>query len=182
MATKTVLRVATPDTAHAIDVACSDVETAVGLRVRAEFHEIEGGSLIIELQLGDKAETTPHPSQLASVIDEAASNIEVLSSWKEATSPKATPLPCRNVLGVGYEPLPHVAQRALHDDIPTAKWDRSDFAWHLAVPSVCAGKPTIGMSYRYGYSLRFSAHDAAAFRSGLASSRVDPGLDEPVGE
>jgi hypothetical protein len=169
MTTKTVLRVATPDTAHAIDVACSDVESAVGLRVRAEFQEIEGGNLIIELQLGDEAEATPHPSRLALVVDEAASNIEVLSSWKEEASPEQTPLLCPNVLGVGYEPLPHVAQRALNDDIPTAEWNRSDLSWHLAVPSVCAGKAIIGMSHRCGYSLRFSAHDATALRSGLAS-------------
>ena len=54
------LRVATIDTAHAMDVACSDVEAAVGLPVRAEFQEIEGGHLIIELQLGSEA--GPHSS------------------------------------------------------------------------------------------------------------------------
>lgn len=48
------LRVSTSDTADAIDIACSDVESAVGLPVRAEFQEIEGGNVIIELQLGDE--------------------------------------------------------------------------------------------------------------------------------
>jgi hypothetical protein len=103
------------------------------------------------------------------VIDETVSNIEVLSSWKESTSPEPTPLLCPNVLGVSYEPLPQVAHRALNDDLPTAEWDRSDSSWHLAVPSVCGRKAIVGMSHRCRYSLRFSALDAAALRSGLAS-------------
>jgi hypothetical protein len=163
-----MLRVATPDTTHAIDIACSDVESAVGLQVRAEFQEIEGGNLIIELQLGDETEPSPHPSRLASVVDEAVSGLAVLSSWKEESSPEPTPRQCLDVLGVGFEPLPQVAQRALDDDLPTARWDRSDSSWHLAVPSVCGGKAIVGMSYRCGYSLRFTTHDAAALRSGLA--------------
>jgi hypothetical protein len=169
MTARTMLRVAILDGTHAIDVACSDVESAIGLRVRAEFQEIEGGNLIVEFQLGDEAEPTAHPAQLASVIDDTVSSIDVLSSWKESTLPEPTPLRCPSVLGVGYEPLPHVARRALHDDLPTAKWDRSDSSWHLAVPSLCCGKAIVGMSYRCGYSHRFSAHDAAALRSGLAS-------------
>jgi len=169
MTAKNMLRVATPDTALAIDLACSDVESALGLRVRAEFQEIEGGNLIIELQLGDEAVHSPHPSRLASAVDEAVANVEVLSSWKESTSPEPTPRHCPDVLGMGYEPLPQVAQRALDDDLPTSMWDRSDSSWHLAVPSLCGGKAIVGMSYRCGYSHRFSAHDAAALRSGLAS-------------
>ena len=169
MTAKTMLRVATLNTAHAVDVACSDMEAAVGLRVRAEFQEIEGRNVIVELQLGDEAESSPHPSRLASVIDGAVATIEVLSSWTELTSPDPTPRQCPDVLGVGYEPLPAVAQRALDDDLPTAKWDRSDSSWHLAVPSVCGGKAIVGMSCRGGYSHRFTAHDAAALRSGLGS-------------
>jgi hypothetical protein len=169
MTAKRMLRIATPDAAHAIDIACSDVESAVGLRVRAEFQEIEGGNLIIELQLGEEAEQSPHPARLASAVDQAVANVEVLSSWKESTSPEPPPRRCLDVMGVGYEPLPQVAQRALDDDLPTAQWDRSDSSWHLAVPSLCGGKAIVGMSYRCGYSHRFSAHDAAALRSGLAS-------------
>jgi hypothetical protein len=164
-----MLRVATLDTAHAAGVACSDVASAVGLRVRAEFQEIEGGNVILELQLGDETVPSPHPSRLASVIDGAVSNVEVLSSWTESTPPEPAPRQCPDVLGVGYEPLPEVAQRALDDDLPTAQWDRSDSSWHLAVPSVCGGKAIVGMSYRGGYSHRFTAHDAAALRCGLAS-------------
>ena len=169
MTAKNMLRVAMPDKARAIDIACSDVESAVGLHVRAEFQEIEGSKLIIELQLGDETEPTPHPSRLASVVDRAVSDIEVLSSWEELTSPAPAPRQCPEVFGVGYEPLPQVAQRALNDDLPTAQWDRSDSSWHLAVPSVCGGKAIVGMTRRHGYSQRFTAYDAAALRSGLAS-------------
>jgi hypothetical protein len=168
MTAKTMLRVATLNTAHAADAACSDMESAVGLRVRAEFQEIEGRHVIVELQLGDE-ESSPHASRLASVIDGALSTIEVLSSWTELPSPEPSPRQCPDVFGVGYEALPDVAQRALEDDLPTAQWDRSDSSWHLAVPSVCGGKAIVGMSYRGGYSHRFTAHDAAALRSGLAS-------------
>jgi hypothetical protein len=163
------LRVATLDTAHAVDIACSEVESAVGLPVRAEFQEIEGASLILELRLGDESVHSPHPSRLASAIDRAVANMEVLSSWRESTGPGAPLRRCPDVRGVGYEPLPHVAQRALDDDLPTAKWDRSDSSWHLAVPSFCGGQPIVGLSDRRGYSHRFTARDAQAFRRGLAS-------------
>src|SRR5665213_3453199 len=126
MTAKCMLRIATPDATNAIDIARSDVESAVGFSVRAEFQEIEGGNLIIEFQLGDDALHTPHPSQLASAVDKAVSNMEVLSSWTESTAPEPTPRTCPDVLGVGYEPLPQVAQRALNDDLPTANWDSSD--------------------------------------------------------
>jgi hypothetical protein len=169
MTAKTMLRVATRNTAHAVDVACSDMESAVGLRVRPEFQEIEGRNVIVEVQLGDEAESSPHPSRLASEIGVAVPTIEVLSSWTELISPDPTPRQCPDVLGVGYERLPDVAQRALDDDLPTAQWNRSDSSWHLAVRSICGGKAIVGLSYRGGYSHRFTAHDAAALRSGLAS-------------
>lgn len=170
MTAKNMLRVAMQDKAHAIDSACSDVESAVGLRVRAEFQEIEGSNLIIELQLiDDEADVAPHPSRLASVVDSVVSHLEVLSSWEEASSPEPAPRRCHDVLGVGYEPLPRVAQRALDDNLPTAAWDRSASSWLLAVPSVCSGKAIVGMSRRHGYSHRFTAHDADALRLGLAS-------------
>jgi hypothetical protein len=169
MTAKRMLRIATPDTANAIDFACCDVESAVGLQVRAEFQEIEGGNLIIELQIGDEADFTPHPSRLASVVDKAVSNVEVLSSWTESSAPEPAPRLCLDIFGVGFEPLSQVAQRALDDDLPTAKWDHSDTSWHLAVPSVCGGKAIVGVSNRGGYSHRFTAYDVAALRSGLAS-------------
>jgi len=163
------LRVATLDTDQAMSIARSDVESAIGLRVRVEFQEIESPNLIIELKLGDETELSPHPSRLAAEVDRAVANVEVLSSWKESIPAAPLPRYCPEVLGVGYETLPQVAQRALDDDLPTAKWDRSDSSWHLAVPSLCCGKSIVAMSYRSGYSHRFTAHDAAALRSGLAS-------------
>jgi hypothetical protein len=174
MTPRRMLRIATPDAVHAISIACSDVESAVGFPVRAEFQEIEGDTLIIELQLGhlqlgDETVRSPHPSRLASVVDKVVSNMEVLSSWTESTALAPAPRPCPDVLGVGYEPLPQVAQRAVDDDLPTARWDRSDCSWQLAVPSICCGTAIVGMSRRCGYSHRFTAHDAAALRSGLAS-------------
>jgi hypothetical protein len=169
MTAKNMLRVAVSDRAHAIDDARSVIQSAAGLRVRAEFQEIEGRHLIIELQLGDEAEESSHPARLASAIDQAVAGVEVLSSWRESASPQTHTRRCPDVLGVGYEPLPEVAQRALDDDLPTAKWDRTDSSWHLAVPSVCEGKAIVGMSHRAGYSHRFTAHDVAALRSGLAS-------------
>jgi hypothetical protein len=176
------LRVATIDTAHAIDKARSEVESAVGQPVHAEFQEIEGGNLIIELQLGSETIQTPHLSRLASAVDKAVANIEVLSSWKESASPEPTPRRCPDVMGVGYEPLPQVAQRAFDDDLPTAKWDRANSAWHLAVPSVCSGKAIVGMSHRRGYSHRFTAHDAFALRCGLAPERYRQSLEGEFGD
>jgi hypothetical protein len=163
------LRVATIDTEHAIDIACSVVLSAVGLAVRAELQEIEGGSVIIELQLGNESVHTLHPSRLARAVDEAAADVEVLSAWKESACPEPTPQHSPDVMRVGYETLSQLAQRACDDDIPTAKWDPSDSSWHLAVPSVCNGKPVVGMSHRRGYDHRFTTHDAAALRCGLHS-------------
>jgi hypothetical protein len=163
------LRVATIDTEHAIDIACSVVLSTAGLPVRAELQEIEGDSLIIELQLGNESVHTPHPSRLACTVDKAAADVEVLSSWKESASPEPTPQHCPDVMGIGDQQLPEVARRALDDDLPTAKWDRSDSSWHLAVPSVCNGKAIVGMSHRRGYDHRFTVHDAAALRCGLNS-------------
>jgi hypothetical protein len=163
------LRIVTADKAHAIDIACSEVESAVGLPVCAEFQEIEGGNLIIELQLGTETVHTPHPSRLASAVDKAVDSMEVLSSWNESShQPAPIPQPCADVMGVGYEPLPQVAQRAVDDDLPTAEWDRSESSWHLAVPSVCNGQSIVGISHRRGYSHRFTSRDAAALRCGLA--------------
>lgn len=167
MALTNKLRVATIDTPHAIDITCSAVEGAVGLPVRAEIQEVEGVDLIIELQLGHQSVHTPHVSRLASAVDKTVSDVEVLSSWKERTSPEPAPQDCSDVIGVGYDPIPELAQRALHDDLPTAKWDRSELSWHIAVPSVCRGQAIVGMSHRRGYDHRFTAHDAAALGCGL---------------
>jgi hypothetical protein len=167
MTATTKLRIATIDSDHAIDIACLVVESAVGPPVQAELQEIEGGNLIVELELGNEAIAATNPSRLASAVDKAASDVEVLSAWRESACPEPTPQHCADVLGVGDEPLPEAAQRAIDDDLPTASWDCSDTSWHLAVPAVCSGKAIVGMSHRRGYSHRFTAHDAAALRCGL---------------
>lgn len=171
MTATTKLRVSAIDTAHATVIACS-VESAVGLPARAEFQEIEGNNLIIELQLGNESVLAPHHSRLAFAVNKAVADVDVLSSWKEFASPGPSPQHCPDVLGVGYEPLPQVAQRAFDDDLPTAIWDHADSSWHLAVPAVCSGKAIVGMAYRRGSSYRFTALDAAALRGGLQSRHV----------
>jgi hypothetical protein len=168
MSTTNKLRVATIDTAHAVDRACSEVEAAVGLPVHAEFQEIDGSDLIIELQLGNEARHTLHPSRLASTVNKSVANVEVLSSWTEPASSEPAARHCSDVIGVGYTHLSRVAQRAFDDDLATAEWARADSSWHLAVPSVCRGQAIVGMSHRRGYSRRFTAHDVAGLRSGLA--------------
>ncbi|HEY1652533.1 MAG TPA: hypothetical protein VGG09_11680 [Acidimicrobiales bacterium] len=145
-----------------------EVEAAVGLPVHAEFQEIDCRDLIIELQLGNQAIQSPHPSRLAFAVDHALANVEVLSSWTEPASHKPTLRYCSDVIGVGYNRLSRVAQRAFDDDLPTAEWDRADSTWHRALPSVCRGNVIVGMSHRSGYSHRFTAHDVAGLRSGLA--------------
>jgi hypothetical protein len=136
--------------------------------VHAEFQEIDGGDLIIELQLGKEAIHGLHPSRLASTVDQAVTDMEVLSSWTEPSSPGPPARHCSDVIGVGYGRLPRVAQRAFDDDLATAFWDRADSSWHLAVPSVCRGRAIVGMSHRRGYSRRFTAHDVVGLRSALA--------------
>jgi len=165
--TTTKLRIATIDSDHAIDIACLVVESAVGPPVQAELQEIEGGNLIVELELGNETTTNADPSRLASAVDKAASDVEVLSAWRESACPEPTPQHCPDVLGIGYEPLPEAARRAIDDDLPTASWDCSDASWHLAVPAFCSGRAIVGMSHRRGYSHRFTVHDVAALRCGL---------------
>lgn len=85
------LRIATRDTANAMEIACGEVESAVGVPVQPEFQEIDGTCLIVELRLVDETECTPHPHRLAHTVESYASNVEVLSSWKESNAlrPKA---------------------------------------------------------------------------------------------
>jgi hypothetical protein len=116
--------------------------------MRAEFQEIDRSDLIVELQLGNEARQTLHPSRLASAVDVAVANVEVLSSRTEPTSAEPSPRHCSDVINVAYSRLSQVAQRAVDDDLSTAEWDRMDFSWHLAVPSVCRGRAIVGMSHR----------------------------------
>ena len=59
-----MLRIATADTAGAVDSACSEVEMAVGLPVRPEMQEIENGCRIAECALVTHMFTHRHPHDL----------------------------------------------------------------------------------------------------------------------
>jgi hypothetical protein len=163
------IRVATADKTGAIALVCAEVSSAIGMSVQAEFQEIEGDCLILELRLGDEKTHSPHPTRLAIAVDNAAPAVQVLSAWKEPDSAEPLPKHCHNVLGVQFDTMPPVAHRALIDSLPTAQWDRFDASWHLAVPSVFATRPLVGLSHRRGYTHRFTSFEAAAIRGGLAS-------------
>ena len=139
------------------------------MSARAEFQEIEGDCLILELRLGDGYTRSPHPTCLAITVDNAAPAVQVLSAWHEPASVEPFPKHCHNVLGVQFDTMPPVAHRALIDRLPTAQWDRSDASWHLAVPSAFATRPLVGLCHRRGYTHRFTSFEAAAIRCGLAS-------------
>jgi hypothetical protein len=164
------LRICTPDTTNALDHACSEVESAVGLPVQAELQEIEGNCLILELRLGIETVVTPSASRLAHHVDRSASDIDVLSAWSESPSPSVPPrLFCNDVLGPQHDTMPDVAHRAIIDNLPTAQWDRSKNSWHLAVPSACRDQLIVGLLHRGGYSHRFTTVDALGLRMALAS-------------
>jgi hypothetical protein len=110
-----------------------------------------------------------HPDHLVAKVEGSTSNIEVLSSWNESNAVRPKACFCQDVLGVDFDTLPVVARRALEDRLPTAKWERSDGSWHLAVPAVCGEQVIIGLLHRRGYLRRFAALDVAALRRGLAS-------------
>ncbi len=163
------IRVATADRTGAINLVCAEVESATGMSVEAEFQEIEGDCLILELRLGDEETHSPRPNRLGIAVDNAAPALQVLSAWNEPASAGPFPKHCNSVLGVQFDTMPPVAHRALIDRLPTAQWDRSDASWHLAVPSVFATRPLVGLSHRRGYTHRFTSFEAAAIRCGLAS-------------
>lgn len=162
------IRVATADRAGAINLVCAEVESTIGMSVEAEFQEIEGDCLILELRLGGETTHSPYPTRLGIAVDTAPA-VQVLSAWNEPASADPFPRLCNSVLGVQFDTMPPVAHRALIDRLPTAQWDRSDASWHLAVPSVFATRPLVGVSHRRGYTRRFTSFEAAAIRCGLAS-------------
>lgn len=163
------LRISTTDTSNALGIACSQVESAVGLPVQAEFQEIEGDCLIVEIRLGTDAVLSPPASRLAIAVDKAANGVEVLSAWSEPVRVTPAARFCEDVFGAEHDAMPPIALRAIVDDLPTAQWDRSVSQWHLAVPSECRNQVIVGMLHRNGYSHRFNTIDAFALRNGLAS-------------
>jgi hypothetical protein len=169
MRTTNKLRVSTTDASNALDLACSEVESAVGLPVQAELQENEGDCLIVEMRLGTDEVHSPSASRLAYAVDQSARDIDVLSAWHEPVHRAPAARFCADVFGAEYDAMPAVALRAMEDDLPTAQWDRSVSRWHLAVPSACRDQVIVGMIHRTGYSRRFTTLDACALRNGLAS-------------
>jgi hypothetical protein len=163
------LRISTTDDSNALGNACSEVASATGLRVQAEFQEIEGRCLVVELRLGTDALVSTSRSRLAQAIEKSATDVEVLSAWNEPAGPTLSARRCEEVLGAEHDTMPPVALRATADGLPTAQWDRPGGSWHLAVPSACRDQVIVGMFHRSGYSHRFTTIDALAFRSSRAS-------------
>jgi hypothetical protein len=163
------LRISTTDSSNALDIACAEVESVVGLPVQAEMQEIEGDRLIVEMRLGTDAVLSPPATRLAYAIDKSARDIELLSVWNEPVRLMPAARFCEDVFGAEYDSMPPVALRAIEDDLPTAQWDHSVSRWHLAVPSECRDQVIVGLIHRTGYSHRFNTVDAFALRNGLAS-------------
>ena len=103
------LRIATMDTANAMEIACGEVESAIGVPVQAEFQEIDGMFLIVKLRLVEYTERSPHPHRLALTTETSASNVEVLSSWRESNALRPKARFCHEVLGVDFDTVPSVA-------------------------------------------------------------------------
>jgi hypothetical protein len=177
MTSTTKLRVAVPDMADALEVVMAEVESATGFAAQPVFQEVDHSELVVELCLaGSRA---PDPGRIAHAVEASANDLNVLSTWMEPLlRHDPAPVATETVFAVIDDPLPEVARRALRDGLPTSQWfpttkdvgggDRS--YWMLAVlgnPS--DGPPLVGVQRRRGYSYRFSAHEAASARIGLAS-------------
>jgi hypothetical protein len=165
--------VATPDSSSALDVLTAKVHLATGLGVEAELQEIDHDDLIVELRLAEADEYPPR--RLAQLVEEAATGLEVLSSWRECETgltTQASPQP--QVVTFGDPVLSPVVQRAFDDHLPTARWQSSKENslphWLLAVPAVVAnGQMVAGVQRRNGYSHRFTVADATTIRNSLVA-------------
>jgi hypothetical protein len=161
------LRIATTDVPGAAWSACATISGALGLPVVAEFQEIEGACLMLELRLGGNASLSAKPSLFSSIVSEAVPSVTVLSAWRQRDCPGPAPRYCQNVLARCFDVMPPVAERALRDDLATARWEYAQDKWHLAVPSLCTSQRIVGLSHRSGHSQRFTSHDVAAIQRGL---------------
>ena len=166
------LRVALADTADALDLVTAEVHEATGLRVQTDFQEIElRGELVVEVRLADVGDYTP--SDLAEMVSQGASHLEVLSTWTE-TAPRGgrRPQRCQKVLDLLDCEVPDLALRAHRDGVPTARWHHPSPTqrphWLLAVPGIDAERrAVIGISRRSGYQYRFSASEAGHLADSL---------------
>jgi hypothetical protein len=170
------IRIATPDTDHALGDVKVEVERATGFAAHLELQEIDSTELVVELRLADSSAV--RPGLVARAVERSTGGREVLSAWTEAPF-RCDPTPPleQTLLNTGG-PMPAVAQRALRDELPTAQWLSVDGGstaggqrqWHLAVPMIRSdGQSVVGLRPRRGYSLRFNPLDAVATRVDLAS-------------
>jgi len=167
------LRVITPDSSSALNVLTARVQRATGRAVQAELQEIDHEDLIVELRLAEGS--SPPPYQLALLIEEASTGLQVLSMWREERT-DLTSRVSRQPQVMGYEDLflPSVVRRAFDDRIPTASWqgarDLQRPHWLLAVPVMTAcGQMVAGVQRRNGYSHRFTVAEATAIRNRLVA-------------
>jgi hypothetical protein len=163
------LRIATTDVSGAAGSACTAVSSALGLPVVAEFQEIEGACLILELRINSAAALISKPSLFVSIVSDAVPSVTVLSAWRQRETLGAVPRYCQNILATCFDVMPPVADRALTDDLATARWEYAEDKWHLAVPSFCTTQRIVGLSQRNGHAQRFTALDVAAIQRGLAA-------------
>jgi hypothetical protein len=171
------IRIATPDTDHALGNVRVEVERATGFAAELEFQEIDRRDLVVELRLADA--NAVQPGLVARAVERSTHNLEVLSAWTEVPLDRGPNPPLhQTLLTAGDGPMPAFAQRALRDELPTAQWlsiegdpaEVGQCQWHLAVPMIRSdGRPVVGLRRRRGYSLRFNPLDAAAARLDLAS-------------
>ena len=171
------LRVAIPNSTHALDLVKAEVQRATGFAVEPEFQEIDHSALIVEVRLAES--DSAQPGDVARLVEGTAPELDLLSPWRESPFPcAAVRVSNEAVLDAFDDSMPPAARRALRDDLPTAEWlsvksdttGQTQSHWLLAVPLVSVSTPTrIYIRRRAGYALRFGAHDAAAARSRLAS-------------
>ena len=80
------VRVAISDATEALKAVHADVEGAVGCAAFPELQETESGSLIVEMRFAERV--ARNCRDLARTIRGSNPDIEVLSCWKDRTSPE----------------------------------------------------------------------------------------------
>ena len=175
MAQTSKLRVQIPDEPEMLVSVQERIKGATGLTVVPELQEIDHADLVVEMRL---PEVHVAPGAVVDAVELASPEVTVLSSWRESPPVSTAAVACETVFRAIDDPMPSVARRALHDELPTAQWlpsvgdvaggDRS--FWLLAVPLFRPFVPPIvGLHRRRGYTNRFTPMVAASLRRGLAS-------------
>ncbi len=176
------LRIALRDNPDDIEFVRTKVEADTGMVLEPEFQEIDTTQLIVELRVAGAGHRR---DRLAEAVGDSVPEVDVLSTWHELPSPDAPGRPAFDaVVVVPTADAPEAVHRSLCSGIPTAMWcapgagdDRSaaGSGWLLSVPLDHGGiSPVTALARRRGYSIRFSAHDAAAVRHQYAALEGGP--------